>query len=340
MPLKSYGVLVGRAVDCRREGGTDSPHYQVRIDAGGTSYRIAANVLSQESPSELLYLADDDFRHPVTGAVAGLGAGWHALPSRPGGAALDFIRGNLFSRSGMRALPPDVDGPDNDLADFLDHYVKRAIADPGALVYAFGERWGPESGVRDKIFGFKPGNGVHDIHMNQGNSPRFKGDDGVWQDGGMVLHLPGENRWVGIFLAFQSQAWHTDDTTGHALPGPAPTPTPTPTPVEGEPVLRILAAMVNPRGGDPERESVLLLNASPEAIDLTGWRLADRMGQTSALPPLALNAGASIDVELGNGMKLGNKGGAITLLDAAGLKVAGVSYTADQARREGWTVTF
>jgi hypothetical protein len=175
--------------------------------------------------------------------------------------------------------------------------------------------------------------------MNQGNSPRFKGDDGVWQDGGLLLHFPGESRWVGLFLAFQSQAWHTDDSTGHAIPGPAPTPTPTPTPVE-EPAVRILAAMVNPRGGDPERETVLLLNASPQAVDLTGWRLVDRLGQTSALPPLALNAGASIDIELGNGMKLGNKGGSITLLDAAGLKVAGVSYTADEARREGWTVTF
>ena len=71
MPLSKYGVLIGRPVDSRREGGTDSPHYQVRIDAGGTSYRIAVNVLSSESPSELLYLADDDFRHPVTAAVAG-----------------------------------------------------------------------------------------------------------------------------------------------------------------------------------------------------------------------------------------------------------------------------
>jgi uncharacterized protein YukJ len=334
MPLKSYGVLAGHPAERRREGGADSPHYQIRIDAGGAQYRAAINVLSQESPSELLYLVDDDLRHPITALLTALGAGWNPLAPRAG---LDFIRANLFDRAAMRALPPDVAGPDNDLADLLDHYVQRAIGDPDAAMYLFGERWGPET-VKDKVFGFKPGNGVHDIHMNQGNSPRFKGDDGVWQDGGMLLHFPGENRWVGIFLAFQSQAWHTDDTTGHALPGPAPTPTPPP--VEGEPVLRILAAMVNPRGGDPERESVLLLNASPEAIDLTGWRLVDRMGLTSALPPLALNAGASIDVELGNGMKLGNKGGSITLLDGAGLKVAGVSYTADQARREGWTVTF
>jgi uncharacterized protein YukJ len=332
MPLNSYGVLVGRAVDRRREGGTDSPHYQIRIDAAGTSYRIAVNVLSQESPSELLYLVNDDLRHPLTASLATLGAGWNPLPSRPGGAALDFIRGNLFSRSDARALPPDVAGPDNDLADFLDHYVGRAIADPAALVYAFGERWGPESGKRDKVFGFKPGNGVHDIHMNQGNSARFRGDDGIWQDGGLLLRIDG--RWIAIFLAFQSQAWHTDDVTGHAIAAPAPEPA-----GDGA-AIRILAAMVNPAGGAPERETVLLLNASPEPVDLTGWRIADRMKQWCVVPSGRLAAGEVLSVRLANGVALGNKGGSITLLERGGLKVAGVSYTAEQAREEGWTVTF
>ena len=331
MPLKNYGVLVGRAVDARREGGIDSPHYQVRIDAAGTSYRLAVNVLSQESPSELLYVADDDFRHPITDAIAGLTAGWHDLAPRAG---LDFIRGNLFARPAMRPLPPDVSGPDNDLSDFLDHYVRRAIADPGALVYAFGERWGPEAAKKDKVFGFRPGNGVHDIHMNQGNSERFRGDDGVWQDGGLLLRLNG--RWVGIFLAFQSQAWHTDDVTGHEIETPQPQPEPE---LDGS-AIRILAAMINPVGGAPERETVLLLNASPAAIDLTGWSLADRNKQACTLPPGPLAAGQTLSVALDNGVALGNKGGAITLLDRAGLKVAGVAYTAEQARAEGWTVTF
>jgi uncharacterized protein YukJ len=333
MPLKSYGVLVGRPVERRREGGTDSPHYQIRLsDGADASYRAAVNVLSQEAPSELLYLVDDDLHHPITAAIAGVAGGWHALAPRAG---LDFIRGNMFARPAMRSLPPDVTGPDNDLADLLDHHVQRAIAEPEALAYVFGERWGPEA-IRDKIFGFKPGNGVHDIHMNQGNSPRFKGDDGVWQDGGMLLHFPRESRWVGIFLAFQSQAWHTDDSTGHAIAAP----TPTPTPVTDEPRVRILAAMINPIGGAPERETVLLMNASPQAIDLTGWRLADRMSQTSALPSVQLRAGDVLNVALGPNVQLGNKGGSITLLDKGGLKVYGVSYTAEQAQREGWTVTF
>ena len=64
--------------------------------------------------------------------------------------------------------------------------------------------------------------------MNQGNSGPFAADDGAWQDGGLMLHFPAQNQWVAILLAFQSQAWHTDDRTGHTLPhldrlGPART---------------------------------------------------------------------------------------------------------------------
>ena len=333
MPLKSYGVLAGRAVDSRREGSTDSPHYQIHlVDQAGTSYRVAVNVESQQAPSELLYLADEDFQHPAAQALPQAAGGWTALPSRPGGAALDYIRGNLFDPAGMRVIPPDLPGVDNDLADKLDHYIQRAIADPAAIVYAFGERWGPESGTPDKVFGFRPGNGVHDIHMNQGNSRQFRGDDGVWQDGGVILHFPAESRWVAIFLAFQSQSWHTDDITGHTLPE---TPV---RPGKGEEPVRILAALVNPAGPGPE--TVTLLNASPGPVDLAGWSLVDRQKNPFPLPAGPLASGDTLALAIGSPFELGDGGGAITLLDAAGLKVHGVSYTAAQARREGWTITF
>ena len=329
MPLDAYGVLSAKPVERTREGSTDTPHYQVDVvDDGGIHYRIAVNVQSQQSPSELLYLADQDFRHPVTAQLDGLGSGWRALPSRPGEAALDYIRANLFDPAAMRLLPPDVSGPDNDLADVLDHYVIRAIADGRATLHVFGQRWGPEAQRPDKVFGFAPGNGVHDVHMNQGNSERFRRDDGVWQDGALLIHFPAESRWVGVFLAFQSQAWHTDDVTGHAIGG-APPPVP---------AVQIIAALVNPTGSAPERETVLLLNASPDAVDLAGWELADRLGRRCPVPPGPLAAGATLEVVVGDGVQLGNQGGTITLLGADGLKVSGASYTAAQAQREGWTI--
>jgi len=331
VPLKSYGVLAGRALERRREGAIDTPHYQIRVGTrDGTEFRVAVNVQSQESPSELLYVVDENLEHPVTATLNESLDGWRSLPSAPGGSNLDYIRGNLFDHTAMRSLPPDVTGPDNDLADLLDHYVERAIADPAAYLYVFGERFGPEN-TPDKVFGFTPGNGVHDVHMNQGNSAAFARDDGVWQDGGLLLHFPSAARWVGVFLAFQSQRWHTDDTTGHALDL---------APSREEARIRVIAAMVNPVGPAPEQESVLLLNASPDPIALAGWRIVGRVGQSCPTPTTTLEPGQTLAVALPPEVPLGNQGGAITLLDADGLKVDGVAYTREQARREGWSTVF
>lgn len=78
------------------------------------------------------------------------------------------------------------------------------MADEEALVYAFGERWGPESNKADKYFGFLLGNGIHDIHMNQGNVGSFIEDDGVWPEGAwrVLYQAAGKSARVdGRFLA-------------------------------------------------------------------------------------------------------------------------------------------
>jgi uncharacterized protein YukJ len=331
MPLKSYGVLKGRPID-RRLGTHANAHYQVHLVDDDDDYRIAVNVRSKLAPSALEYLIDDRFRHPVIAPLPALAPGFHVLPRRPGGLALDFIRGNLFDRTRMVPLPFDVPGPDNDLNEALDRVLKPALADEDAMVYAFGERWGPES-TRDKIFGFKPGNGIHDIHMNQGNAEGFVDQDGVWQDGAMLVHLPSQDRWVAVFLKFQSQTWHTDDVTGHRIEGTIEAP------VERDGLVRIVGALVNPTGPAPERETVTLLNTSPQPVPLDGWAIADRNKQKHRLSG-TIAAGATLAVALPQQVQLGNQGGIITLLDDRGLKIDGVAYTKDQASREGWTIIF
>jgi hypothetical protein len=57
------------------------------------------------------------------------------------------------------------------------------------------------------------------------------------------------------------------------------------------------------------------------------------------LAPQTLPAGATTRIEVQSPLQLGNKGGLITLLDPAGLKVDGVAYTQTEAR-EGWTIVF
>jgi uncharacterized protein YukJ len=335
MPLEHYGVLKGSVVEARREEDTDTPHYQVHVNADGTSYRIAVNVKSQMSPSELLFLVDDRFQHPLTAGLPGLPHGFTELQREPGSLALDFIRGNLFDRLRLRPLPPNLPGPDNDLSDRVEHYVARASQEDDSEVYAFGERWGPEEDKPDKIFGFLPGNGIHDIHMNQGNDAHFAHDDGVWQDGALVFRFPSTDQWVALFLAFQSQAWHTDDNTGHAITEPGHVPGP----AEPDRVVRIVGALVNPIGPAPEAESITLLNASPEPVELAVWEIADRLKNKQSLTG-TIAAGDTLTVPVQSPVQLGNRGGIITLLDDQGLKVDGVAYTEQQAQREGWTLVF
>jgi uncharacterized protein YukJ len=98
----------------------------------------------------------------------------------------------------------------------IDNAVGLSVADPVSSVFAFGEPWGPEK-KKDKYFHFKPGQGIHDIHMNQGNAKKWRNADGTWQDGCLMFHLPAKKQWRAIFLAFQSQSFKTDDKTGHAV---------------------------------------------------------------------------------------------------------------------------
>jgi uncharacterized protein YukJ len=93
MPLAKYGVLAGRVVARVAEGGTDTPHYQVQLAAGEEQFRVAVNVLSKEHPSELLYLADESFHHPIVQELPNLPDGFTPAPEHPRWAGAGFHPG-------------------------------------------------------------------------------------------------------------------------------------------------------------------------------------------------------------------------------------------------------
>jgi uncharacterized protein YukJ len=326
VPLARYGVLKAAVLD-HQPASAASPHYQVLCAVGEARYRLAVNARSQVAPSEVEYAVVSPFAHPLADRAAALEDGWHPLDAPgPDTGGLDLVRGNLCSPDQFRPLPISGSGTDDDLNDLFDFHLGGLAGDAGARVCAFGQAWGPD--VRDPYFGFDPGQGVHDIHQNQGNVGKFTSDDGVWQDGGLVVEAGGA--WTAILLRFQSQAWHTDDQTGHAIAD---------APAGGDdPAVVICAAVVNPPGPAPERESVLLLNRTYAPLDLHGWRIATDAGATVLDGTVA--AAATLAVEMAPTAPLSNKGGRISLLDPAGLKVHGVAYTAAQAAREDRLISF
>ncbi len=96
---------------------------------------------------------------------------------------------------------------------------------------------------------------------------------------------------------------------------------------------------MNPVGPAPEPETVTLLNTLPGAVELAGWKIADRSKNKQSLTG-TLAAGTTLTVPVQPPVQLGNKGGIITLLDDRELKVDGVSYTEQEAQRKGWTLVF
>ncbi|MBD2579048.1 DUF2278 family protein [Oscillatoria sp. FACHB-1406] len=360
---RGYGVLKCRAIAKKIETERNSPHYQILVTDNIGQYRLALNVRSTEAPYDLLYAIVPNFQHPITEKLYKLDWGFTNIKKadrKPGGIALDYIRGNLLNVTQMQPLPFQRSGGSeknpNDLNEFINSYIERAIKTEDAIIYAFGEPWEPDKG-EDKIFGFQPSCGVHNLHKNQG-SPKpshkkkkdFSRENGVWQDGGLLIHFPSSAQpWVAMFFKFASQASHTDDINGDALRDPARirvaarvgNESPVPQQPKLRPRIKIIAALVNPIGDDISKASVTLMNYSPEAVELKGWAIADSLKRKHRLTNLTLNSGETTVVKLtGQEAKLSNKGGLITLLDAQGIKVDGVSYTRAAIVEPGWTITF
>jgi uncharacterized protein YukJ len=207
---RTYGVLVGTIHDGRQDPPGHSPHYEIWIQAD-TNYRIAVNVRSVDG-SDVLAHYDPDFTNPTKLGLGGLAAGakgFTALPTGPGGKGLDYLRDDLFPIDGMALIPAGVQAITAiTLGNLLDAQIKRAKADQGAVVIAFGELFRDPG--RDSTFGFSPELGVHDIHMMQGNAGSFADDNRINGDGALFIRF-SDGETVALFVRFTTQSTTTDD---------------------------------------------------------------------------------------------------------------------------------
>jgi uncharacterized protein YukJ len=214
---RRYSVLVGRIKDGQEdpEGAGKSPHYEIWIDGGGENYRVAVNVRSVDGSDVVAYFdanftAATKLNLPALAAAPGL----KPIATGPHGEGLDYLRDNLFPLDAMKDLPAEGSGVS--LANLLDAQIERAKADAEAVAIVFGEAFQDQGD--DHTFGFSPERGVHDIHMMQGNSGSFAGDNRVNGDGALFIRYRG-GETVALFVRFSVQSLETDDETGAPAEG-------------------------------------------------------------------------------------------------------------------------
>ncbi len=343
MPIQ-YGVVKGKVVAFGRHENVPgtNPHFHVVVEGGGKRWRCPVNVKSKDPVnSEVWFRIQSPLtNHPLLPGLKALPDGLKKLPDHRPGLTLDYVRDPLLNRFEMRRLPFRGNGPEDDIQDVLEGYVRQAQT-AAADVYVFGEYWENRRFPADEVFGTD--SGVHDVHMNQGNSSGFAGADGIYQDGALLIDL-GSMGWLGIFLAFNSQVWATDEQ-GRRKPGFAEGPH---AQLDGGggggggggQVTRkraaIVAALVNPTGHDVGKETVTIFNASNGEVNLNGWRIVDRQNRAEVLGARFLPSNEAVTIQLtGNGAQLGNDGGTIRLFDAADNQLDTKTYTKAQASPQG-----
>jgi Uncharacterized conserved protein (DUF2278) len=164
--------------------------------------------------------------------------GFTPLPSTPGGLALDYIRANLFDRTMLRAVPATAPGPTTTwpTRSTTSWRGPRPTRRRGSTPSASGgdPNRHPRQGVR-----FAPGNGIHDIHMNQGNTttrPSSSGRRSSWRSSprrGIPTTRPGTRspaptratRRRRTTPSGSSPRWSTRSAR-HQRPRPSPWSTP------------------------------------------------------------------------------------------------------------------
>ena len=203
MPISKYSVLKGDPQSGKLSAGGKSPHYLITLNAAGSTFQIAVNIQSTDG-SDVLYRLDETFTPPDAAALQSLDAGITALAGLDANPAIDFLRSKvngqpLVTRDQMQVLPRPGQDASANLNNAVIQYLDNAVQDADGVIYAFGSE-------------YSEGNGIHDIHMNQGNPiGNYSGDNGIWQDGMLIFELPATESWAAIFIAFQTESWTTDD---------------------------------------------------------------------------------------------------------------------------------
>jgi len=232
MPV-NYGILRGSIIDAiPHEQGAD--HYQIEVQTADNIYRIAVDVYSQiagssrhyssyginqlDTSREVMFYKDENYNHPVLAALSACPQGFTVKQNMDNALYLDYLRYKpaLFPIDEMKVVPPkNADGSGDDLNDDIDPWIQQAKGNPNAEVFALGSGWDDNAagGHPDAhpYFNPNPSLGIHDIHMNQGDTGHEAQYNGTWQDGALFIHFTDTNKWIAMFFRFQNQSTSTDD---------------------------------------------------------------------------------------------------------------------------------
>jgi uncharacterized protein YukJ len=220
----AYALLKGKVSAAKpfSSNPAQRPHYHLRVEAAGASFDVAVNIASEDPhvlDVRVLAAVKKGIRPAHAQELKATPEGVRNLP--PGSPLrLDYVADGLVTKDEMALLPLyDPSSEDNGADDIMD-LVNAAVGKANVTVYAFGHRYTEHNPTND-AWGFSPDDGVHNIHMNQGNQPHnHDNENGRHQDGALWLHDEEADTWSAVYVAFQTQSWN-NGPDGYPVGAPA-----------------------------------------------------------------------------------------------------------------------
>ncbi len=192
------------------------PHYHILVETENQQFDIAVNIASEDPKSSdvrVLYAIKRNIVPPQVDALLSLTNKMFELPA-DGITGIDFVSDHLVTKDEMKPLPLfNRSQPiETQGSEEIKQLVDEVVADPKTVVYAFGHRYQQRSSdSQNGTWGFEPDDGIHNIHMNQGNyTGNHDDENGRGEDGALFIHFPDTNIWYAVYIAFQTQSFDND----------------------------------------------------------------------------------------------------------------------------------
>lgn len=220
-------LLKGKATDGKlfSRNPNQRPHYHILVEADNQQFDIAVNIASEDPNTadvRVLYAIKSNITPPQVDKLLSLPNGMFNLPTA-GIAGIDYVSDGLVSREQMKPLPlfNRSEPIEQQGEPELKQLVEQVMNEQDALLYAFGHRYDQRS-PQNVAWGFQPDDGIHNIHMNQGNARGNHDDEnGRGEDGALFIYFPKSNTWSGVYVAFQTQSFD-NDANGYPKNGSQP----------------------------------------------------------------------------------------------------------------------
>lgn len=202
--LPSYGVVIGTYQNYTKNQG-QWLHVDLNINAADTVYQAAVDV---NEPNGLFqYQVFNKLDSSLFTTISNLHDGYHQLSPDPMSGAIDYARSLILQRPlGCLSV---LWGVFNAIFRTNIQTWTNVTGDEAgnALVSMVG------NSTKLYVFGapYTTGNGVHDVHCNQGDPPGpFQHLDGIWQDGAVFALL--NDGTISAYLGkFSTQSLKTDN---------------------------------------------------------------------------------------------------------------------------------